>query len=496
MATRYPNFLRRRYRTILSYTGVVSLFSGLLILSPVALLPFYPNELYLTGGFLGPGLGLAGVGFGLWFFLKSQDGVSLTLQEGTIIVVLAWLLAIVFGALPFMLISGLNFTQAIFEATSAWTTTGLSVVDVTQAPRLVLFYRSVLQLAGGAGLAIIALSALTGPLGPGLSSAEGRSEQLLPHVQRSVKLVLMIYAGYVVVGTPALYLAGMDWFDAINHAFAALSTGGFSTRVESIGYWDSPLLEAVTIVLMLAGTINFLTAYILLQGKFKAFAANGEIRLMALFIPVAAFILFLGVTAGLYPTLTKAVRVALFEVVTALSTTGFSTVGYGNWGDLGWLVLLILMLIGGGAGSTAGGIKQFRVYALYRSLIWELQRRLAPPRAIVKLEIQQGETRQFLEDDQLRQIGLFVFVYAIFYLLGSGILTAYGYPLRESLFEFASALGTVGLSIGLTSATAPPGVLWTEIVGMFLGRLEFFTIILGLMRLFGDLPALLFPQRV
>jgi trk system potassium uptake protein TrkH len=486
-------FLRQRYRAIFSYTGLIGLIGGLLILSPLALLLAFPTEKTLVWGFLAPGLALSLVGGLLWRAFRPAETVALTLQEGMVIVVLAWLLVIGFGATPFLLIGDLNFSQAIFEATSGWTTTGLSVVDVEQASPLILFYRSVMQLAGGAGLAIIMLSALAGPVGPGLSSAEGRSEQLLPHVQRSVKLVLTLYLGYVIVGWLALWLAGMNWFDALTHAFAALSTGGFSTRTESIGYWDSPLIEAVTISLMLVGTLNFLTAYTLLQGKFKAVWRNGELRLSAVLITLGVVVLLVGVTAGVYPTLGKASRVAIFETVTALSTTGFSTVGYGNWNALGWLVLIGLMLVGGGTGSTAGGIKQYRIYALYRGLLWEMKGMLLPKNTITEPDIWQGEQRQFLSDSRLRQTGLFVFLYLITFGLGSGIIAAHGYSLPESLFEFGSALGTVGLSVGVTAATAPLGVLWTEIAGMMLGRLEFFTIFIGLTKIVTDTPAMVVP---
>jgi trk system potassium uptake protein TrkH len=272
----------------------------------------------------------------------------------------------------------------------------------------------------------------------------------------------------------------MGWFDAVNHAFAALSTGGFSTRAESIGFWNSPVVEAVTMVLMLLGTMNFVTGYALLHGKFRAVGKNGEIRLQMLLIPASALVLLTGVTAGLYPAMGKQVRVALFEAITALSTTGFSTVGYGNWNGLGWLVLIVLMVIGGGTGSTAGGLKQYRVYALYRSLLSELKRMLVSRDAVVETEVWVGENRRFLKDQELRQIGAFAFFYLATLALGTGIIASYGYPLKESLFEFASSLGTVGLSVGITSANAPGGVLWTEIVGMILGRLEFFVVILGL----------------
>ena len=327
----------------------------------------------------------------MWRFLAPKKIISLSLPEGSVIVVLSWLVAIVVGTIPFMLIQGLNFTQAMFESTSGWTTTGLSVVDVTQASRLILLYRSNIELAGGGGFAIIALAAISGLSGAGLTSAEGRTEQLAPNVRRSAKLVLSIYSGYAVVGILALWLAGMGWFDAVNHSFAALSTGGFSTRTDSIGYWDSPAVEAVTIVLMLLGTLNFLTSYFLLRGKLKAVFRNGEVRLMALVVPLCALIIFFGIAVNLYETLSKGIRVAIFETITALSTTGFSTVGYRDWNSLGWTILIILMLIGGGTGATAGGIKQFRIYALYRALLWEVKRMLQPKNTVTEPNYWQGD---------------------------------------------------------------------------------------------------------
>lgn len=433
-----------------------------------------------------PGFFLVIIGLLLWRKLK-QTSTNLSIQDGAIVVVLSWLIAVALGIIPFMAIGNLNFTQAVFESTSGWTTTGLSVIDVTQASHLTLLYRSTIQLVGGAGFAVVALSAIIAPAGMGIASAEGRSEQLVPNIRRSAKLVLNIYTGYVAVGIVALKLAGMNWFDAVNHAFAALSTGGFSTRAASLGYWDSPVIEAVIIVLMLLGTLNFLTSYLLLMGKFSNLFRNSEIRLQAFIVPLSIIILLLGVMSKLDLTLSKAIRVAIFETITALSTSGFSTVSYNNWNSIGLLILIVLMLIGGGTGATAGGIKQYRIYALYRGVVWEIRRQLLPKDAVTEPDVWQGETQHFLSDRQLRQMSMFVWLYLVVYIVGSGIVTAYGYSLPASLFEYASALSTVGLSVGVTSPDAPVGLLWTEIAGMFLGRLEFFPVFVGLIRLYRDI---------
>jgi trk system potassium uptake protein TrkH len=488
---RYPAFLRLRYRAIGGYSGLVGLIAGLVILSPLLLLAVFPGEARQAWGFLVPGLVLVGAGLGLWRRLTPRPALGLNRQEGAVIVVLSWIVTMLAGAVPFVTIAGLSPTQALFESVSGWTTAGLSVLDVEGAAALVLFYRSAIQLAGGAGLAILMLSALAGPVGPGLSVAEGRSEQLLPHVRRSASLVLTLYAVYVVVGIVALKVAGMDWFDAVNHAFAALSTGGFSTRAASIAYWQSPAVEAVVIVLMLLGTLNFLTAYTLFQGKLRAVLRNSEVRQTAL-VAVVAILVLLGATGGLYAGLGERLRIVVFNSVAALSTTGFATVDFGQWNGLAWLVIIVLMIMGGGTGSTAGGIKQYRIYVLYRGLVWEFRRWMLPRRAVTEPDVWKGEQRSFISDEHLRQIALFVFMYLVALFAGTGVLAAHGYALQDSLFEFASALSTVGVSVGVTSPAAPAGVLWTEMAAMFLGRLEFFAVVVGLVRLGGDVPTLLF----
>jgi len=485
--------LQHIYAAILSYTGVILMIVGLLLLTPLTVLFFWPEEARHAPGFLLPAALLGGIGIALWRGFQRKEPAILTVQEGGVIVLLSWVAACVFSAFPLMLTIKLNFTQAVFEAVSGYSTTGLSVVDVTTAPKMVLLWRTIMQFAGGSGFVIIMLSAIAGPAGPGLSIAEGRTDQLVPHVRHSAKLVLYIYSGYTLFGIIALWLAGMSMFDAVNHAIPAVSTGGFSTRAESIGFWNSPLIEAITIVLMVLGNLNFLTSYLLLRGKFKAFINNGEVRLFALFGSISILMLFLFISQRQYPPLTKSVRVAMFEAVSALTTTGFSTVSYTNWSDFGVFIILLLMLIGGGTCSTAGAIKQYRVYLLYKTVVWEITRFFKPRTAIIENAVWQGEQKVFVSDSHIKNVAAFVFLYLATFFIGSGILMAYGYPIRDALFEYASSLGTVGLSVGVSSLSAPSGVLWAETVGMFLGRLEFFVIVVSIAKIIKD--GSLFLQR-
>lgn len=483
---RYRDYLLNRYRGILGYAGIILFAIGLSFLLPLLVLPFYPEEAGLAGNFLLPGAILVILGVVSWRRLIRPETVSLNMAEGMVVVVLVWTLVCLLGALPFMLVTDLNFTQAIFESVSGWTSTGLSIVDVEAAPRMILLYRSITQTLGGAGFVIIALAAVTGPAGAGLSAAEGRSEQLAPHVRQSASIVVRMLVIYTIFGIVALRLAGMGWFDAVNHALTAISTGGFSTRAESIGYWDSPQIEGVMIVLMLVGSLNFLAVYTFARGKFGAVFQNGELRLMLLVLPTAALLVFLVVTLNVYESVGKSARVAIFETTSAISTAGFSTVSYGSWSSFGWLILIGVMLVGGGSGSTAGGIKQFRVYILWKAVIWELRRAFMPQHSVNEPAIWQGDQRSLLTDNRVRRVALFVFLFMMVYFVGVGVMTAYGYPLQESLFEFASTLSTVGLSSGITAMDAPVGMLWMQSFAMLLGRLEILAVFIGIIKLVTD----------
>lgn len=467
--------------------GFLCLIIGAFLLTPLLLFIFEPAEGAWARAFLVPAAPVTAAGAVLVSATRRKSLRGISLQEGALVVVGGWALAFLVSAYPLRVLAGLNFTQALFDSVSGWTTTGLSVVDVGAVPRCLLLWRSIMQLAGGAGLAIIMLAVFALPVGAGLYRAEGRTDQLAPHVLASTRLVVLLYSGYALAGIIAYRLAGMNWFDAVNHSFCAVSTGGFSTKAQSIGYWDSPAVEAVTIPLMLLGNMNFLTAYLLVRGKLRPYLKNGEVKTGGVLLLAGIAILFFVGTGTLYPNLDKRLRVAVFETVTALTTTGYSTTTYTEWPASGFLVQVALMLVGGGTCSTAGGIKKLRIYLLFKSIIWEIRRTLLPRRAVVENSFYQGEDKLFVNDRMLSTVGSFFFLYLTTWIAGALVISCFGYSLRDGLFEYASSVGTVGLSIGITSASVHPAILWIEIAGMFLGRLEFFVVFVALGNLLGKL---------
>ncbi len=488
---RYQAFLWQRYRIILGYTGIMLVIIGIILLLPLTALFFFPDEIVCFYAFLLPGLSAIIPGGLLHCIFSFKENTDLTYAEGTVIVAISWISAILLGAFPFMPAFGLSFPQAVFESASGWTTTGLTVIDVTRAPHVVLLYRSVLQWMGGAGFAIIMLSALAGPSGTGLSMAEGRESQLVPNIRRSAAVVLSIYTVYTICGMSCLYIAGMNGFDAVNHAFTAISTGGFSTRSESVAYWNSPNIEAIIIVLMLLGSTSFFSGYLFFRRRIRSIYRNSEIRLelyiLAAVIPLL-YIMLLRQSA--LTSFHETARVAVFETVSALSTTGFSISSYSSWNEFGIMILILLMLIGGGTGSTSGGIKLYRIAVLCRGLIWEFKWRILPDTAITEPDVWHGEQRRFISDDALKHNALYVFLYLCFFAAGGLIIIWHGFSLQDSLFEFASTVGTVGLSAGITDTGTPVVVLWIQSMGMLLGRLEFFAVLVGIIKLMTDLKSI------
>lgn len=479
--------LKEKYRIIFGYVGIILIITGVSLMVPLTLIPFLPykNNEVLIFSLLSIGTIIFGIG--LKRLLKGANINGLSIKEGAVIVTISWICSIIIGALPFVLNKTLTYTQAVFESVSGFTTTGLSVIDVTNATPMILLWRTIMQFLGGVGLAVIMLSAIIGPLGVGIYNAEGRIDKLVPNVKKSTKLIMTIYCSYILGGIFLYLVCGMPIFDAINHSIAAVSTGGFSTRVESIGYYNSVSIELVTIILMLLGTINFAAHSILWKGKVKDFFKISEIRFMGvlllIFIPLTLFI----TTIGIFKSFSKSLRVAIFEIISAVSTTGFSTVSYLNWNSFGFFILIILMFIGGGSGSTAGGIKQYRIHVLLKTFYWNIKEVFLPKRTIKINKLTKPEGEILIEESDIKEITTLLTVYFLFFIISVLILLSYGYDIKDAMFEISSCLSTIGLSSGITSIDLPKGILWTMSTAMLMGRLEFLIIFYAIVKIYKDI---------
>ncbi len=476
------------YPLILGYLGYFIMMIGLINLLPLLTILFYPEDASESKYFIVPGVVAIIVGYLLSLILRGKGTSKLERHQDILLIFLIWVFAIIISAFPFILSGNYNFTQAIFESTSGYSTTGLSVVDVAVTSKTFLLFRSLLQFFGGVGLVLVLTSAISDKYGMKLYFAEGHNDKLLPNLAKSARLILSIYIFYIIIGSMMYTLFGMSVFDSINHSIASLSTGGFSTKTASIGYYDSFPIEIITMVLMLLGSTNLIIHLQIFKAKYKKAFHHNEMKLLMIVTLIFLPIMTLSYMQNSDSALFDSFRVGLFQFVSAITTTGFQTVE--QFTTLPHILnysVIILMIIGGGIGSTSGGIKQYRITLLLKSLFWNIRDKMSHERTIHTNYIQKfGKDFEVLDED-INNNNSFIALYFIVLVIGTVIFSMYGYTLEESFFEFSSALGTVGLSIGIISYHTEPVLLWVTTFGMFLGRLEFYVILIAISRLVIDL---------
>lgn len=475
------------YNLIINYLGIFAVVIGIINLIPLLVLPFYLEELSFAKYFLIPGLASIFIGALIVFIYKGREKNRLERGQDAILVVSIWILAILISSVPFILTGNYNFTQAVFESTSGYSTTGLTVVNVENTPNIFLFFRSLLQFVGGVGLVLVLTSAISDKFGMRLYHAEGHSDKLVPNLIRSGRLILSIYTGYILVGSILLVIFGVSPFDAINHSITAVATGGFSTKAASIGAFNNIGVEITIMALMLLGGTNFFVHLMLLKGKFKNVIKHVEIKflglLLIIFIPIVAINLLSVYNGDFFHSL----RIGSFQFISAVTGTGFQTIEtFQIMPPTFMTIMIIMMVIGAGMGSTAGGMKQYRVSLAFKSLFWDIRDQFTHEKMIRTHFINKLGTKTIVTKDEVVQNYSFLMIYLLVLFGGSLIFTAFGHSIRDSLFEFSSALGTVGLSVGIVGYNANPVLLWTSIVGMFLGRLEFYVVLIALTKIFVD----------
>lgn len=434
---------------------------------------------------MGIGLFMDGMPFLVCLFDKRENGNHLerqsALQAGSLTVLFTWIWGVLVGSAPFVLGNQLTLIQAIFESTSGWTTTGLSTMDVSITPKIYLLYRSFMQFCGGLGFIMMMVMIVSGKQSMNLYNAEGHPDKLMPSLKKTAQTIFIMYSSFLLLGTLSYMLVGMNLFDSICHTMCALSTGGFSTKLGSIGEYNGIGIEVVTIILMLIGTTNFAVLLLVSKRKWRQVIRVSEVKFMfatlLLFVPIIAVSLSRHLDMGMG----ESFRRASFDVVSALSTTGYSTMTYTTWPPVAVGMLIIIMLIGGGIGSTAGGIKMTRVYLMLRIAVANIRKRLLPSNNVEISYYTKAQGKTAIDTALTADTTGFVVCYFLVFMVGALLTTATaGCGLTEGMFEFASALGTVGLSIGVTGPATGAATLVVEIFGMILGRLEIFIVLLGL----------------
>ncbi len=416
--------------------------------------------------------------------LTNKADKNIGKREGYIIVSLVWIVFSLFGALPFVISGAIpSYTDAFFETISGFTTTGASILnDIEAMPYGLLFWRSLTQWLGGMGIIVLSIAILPmfGIGGMQLFVAEvpgPTPDKLHPRIKETAKRLWGIYILFTLTEVILLKLGGMDWFDAVNHSFTTMATGGYSTKQASIAHFNSPFIHYVIIVFMFLAGTNFTLSYFALHLKFNKVFKNEEFRyylgFIILFTVAISFALWY--FEGYNPE--KSFRDSLFQVVSIMTTTGYVTADYLQWMPFVIVMIFALMFFGGSAGSTGGSVKIVRVTLLLKNSYQELKR-IIHPNAIIPVRIN-GKS---VPPQIISNILAFVVFYMLISIVSTVVISALGYDLNTSLGAVAATLGNIGPGLGLVGpvenyAHIPVFGKWFLSFLMLIGRLELFTVL-------------------
>jgi trk system potassium uptake protein TrkH len=474
---------RSEIYSIFHYTGYICILLGLIMLIPISVALIY-NEYQLILPFIYSTIISVLIGIPLYKIFENKT--ELSLKSAMVFATSIWLIGCALAALPYYLSGQLPYLDGYFEAMSGFTTTGFTMYpNLDVVPYTMQFWRAFTQWLGGIGIIVLALTILTSPSINimRMYAAEGRDERILPSIRHTSKIILYIYVLYTVISIALFLIAGMPVFDSVFYAFSALSTGGFALKNVSIFYYHSAWIELAAIIIMVIGATNFALHYTILKGNWREYFKDIETKVAYPLLIVGTIIIavFLNNSSTYGHDLLLSLRYSVFQVVSALTTTGLQTatgdeITY-KWTGLGIFVLTILMIIGAGACSTGGGIKWLRIGILVKGMWWEVKSLLAPSHARLPQKIHHVRDLK-VSGDVLKLTGLFVFTYLFVYIISVIIVLFYYQNVAQTLFEVASALSNVGLGSGLITNNSPIVVKIVFIIDFWVGRLEIWPILL------------------
>ncbi|MBB5346952.1 TrkH family potassium uptake protein [Desulfoprunum benzoelyticum] len=475
-------------------SGVLNLLGKLLMLLSLTLIVPIPFSLYYDDGMLRSFVlsSLIGAGSGGLLLLLFPPEEDLGYREGFAIVTLSWLAMAFLGALPYTVSGEIpSFVDSYFEAMSGFTTTGSTIlVTVEDLPNSLLFWRSLTQWLGGMGIIVLTIAVM--PLlkvgGTQLFHAEmpgPTKDRLAPRIQGTARILWTVYVFFTLVETILLMAGGIGFFDAVCHSLTTLATGGFSTHTASIAYFESPYVEGVIIVFMLLAGINFTLHFHAMTGNFRTVFKNEELRFYLAIVFVSTLIITVAVTvADPVHDILGNFRDAMFIVASLVTTTGYGTADYDLWPPVCLMVIVVLMFIGGCAGSTSGGIKSVRILLLFKYALLQL-RRLVHPHQVQTIKL--GAIR--VPQEILIAILGFFALYLVFFFLASIVVTATGVDILTGTSAVITTLSNVGPGfkiVGPTQnfSTLPELAKIILIVCMLAGRLELYTVVVLLTPVF------------
>lgn len=470
------------YKKIVSMLGLIMVLIGLSMYLPIFWSVYYGDSDWVS--FLAVGTLTALIGFTVYRLTRTHQGVFRN-REALVVVTFSWVLASTFGALPFLFSGTLtSFADAFFESMSGFTTTGASVfTEVESLPHGILFWRSLTHWLGGMGIVVLLVAILTsaGVGGMQLFRAESPgpvAEKIKPRISDTAKILWFTYLIFTVVQTLLLWAFGMSLFDALCHTFGSVATGGFSTKNTSLGFYHSPWIYWITIIFMFLSGANFSLYFQALKGKsLRCFWRNSEFKLYSMIVLTAILLIWANLSWQEEGSAGRHFTAASFQVVSMITTTGYASTNFDLWSAFSKAILVLVMFVGGCAGSTGGAIKVGRILVMVKQGLLEL-RRVIHPKQILTLRI----SGRVVSNEITINILQFFFIYIAIAALATIIMAGMGLDLVSAFTAVATTLGNTGPGLGKVGPMAnfsfiPAAGKYLLSLLMLLGRLELYTVL-------------------
>ncbi len=469
------------YKTVFFTLGILLIILGVAMIVPVAFQLIYGefDSTFIISSIIT-------ITFGILFFLSNIDHLkSINTQQAFLLTALSWLAIATFGSLPFFFSKlNLSITDSFFESMSGITTTGATILsNIESSPKGILVWRSMLQWLGGIGVILMAITLMPIMNIGGMQllkiSSYDTSEKILPKSKEISLRLITVYISLTFLCALFYKIFGMNTFDSLTHSMTTIATGGFSNYDQSIGYFDNAYIEMISILFILLGSIPFILYIKFISDDKKIIFKDEQVKLffkLTLFSILILFIYLVIVNKDIFEIHLRSV---IFNVVSILTGTGYVTKEFDQWGNFPLIFFLILMFIGGCAGSTTCGIKIFRVHILYYFIRNQLLK-IIYPRAIINLKYNNSK----VEDKLIASIISFIYLYILIFFVLASLLTLTGLDFITSVSGAASSLSNVGPGLGneigpnSNYSGLPDQSKWLLSVGMILGRLEIFAILI------------------
>ena len=423
------------------------------------------------------------IGLVLFISFKKKQ-LKIDLRQAFVLTITSWILIAIFGAIPFIYTSSsLSYTDAFFESVSGITTTGATVItNLDVLPEGILIWRSLLQWFGGIGIIVLAMAILPTLQIGGMQllhmEHDDPYEKTIPKINKFVLEIFVLYVCLTLICCLLYYFNGMSGFDAIIHCMTTISTGGFSNHNLSFAYYNSQSIEYIGVLFMIIGSLPFVIYLQVIHGQKNSILKDDQIRLFFIILIIIIFCTVLWLINNQSLDFYSSFRIAIFNIISILTGTGYSSSNFSNWGSFGLVIMIVIMFIGGCAGSTTGGIKIFRLQLLFRGAKAQIKK-LTQPHAVLMMRFN-GKT---VTENTYNSIMGFFFMYIFLFILSAISLSFFSLDFLTSFSAAASAISNVGPGIGETIgplgtyASIHNGAKWILSFTMLIGRLEIFTIL-------------------